>query len=176
MAIEVSFSLIRPQNLLSLSVFYMPSSKHQHRCHVNFNSLTVLLFSSPASRSARDPEEESSQLLSNRRRGSFYHRKELPERNQSYFSGECCRCCSQLCVVGVKTWVSTCKHLLDGRIKKNVFFVDDNSWQAEAKIDMDLFHQVNASGWYAYSLVSPEIKLVLVSDVPLLTILFMRFY
>lgn len=30
-------------------------------------------------------------------------------------------------------------------LKSIILFVDDSSWQAEAKIDMDLFHQVNAT-------------------------------
>lgn len=64
--------------------------------------LNVMSFSSSASRSARDPEEESSQLLSERWRGSFYHWKELPERNQSYFSGEYCRCYTHHCVVSIR--------------------------------------------------------------------------
>lgn len=57
---------------------------------------TLLLFFSSASRSARDPEEEPSQLHSERRRRSFHHWKELPERNQSTFSGEHFRCDTQL--------------------------------------------------------------------------------
>lgn len=108
MTIEFCFGLIR----LELSVLFffvsivsMPFGKHP-RCHVSFDSLTLLSFSSPASRSARDPEEESSQLLSERRRGSFYHWKELPQRNQSYFSGKQCRYYSQLVVTLV---VSRCK-------------------------------------------------------------------
>lgn len=88
-----------------VSIVSMPFGKHP-RCHVSFDSLTLLSFSSPTSRSARDPEEESSQLLSERRRGSFYHWKELPQRNQSYFSGKQCRYYSQLVVTLV---VSRCK-------------------------------------------------------------------
>lgn len=80
--------------------------------------MALLSISSPASRSARDPEEESSQLLSERRRGSFYHWKELPQRNQSYFSGEHRRYCEHLGVVCVVSHcdclVSACTFLPDG--------------------------------------------------------------
>lgn len=90
MAIELCFGLIRPFCLF-VFVFHVPLANACPAVIVSFHSLILLSFSSPASRSARDPQEESSQLLSERRRGGFYHWKELPQRNQSYFSGEHCR-------------------------------------------------------------------------------------
>lgn len=44
--------------------------------------------------------------------------------------------------------------LVNGRIKTSLLFIDENSWQAEAKIDMDLFHQVNVTELHEYSYVS----------------------
>ena len=39
--------------------------------------------------------------------------------------------------------------LMNGKVKTSiVLFIDDNSWQAEAKIDMDLFHQVKVTELY----------------------------
>lgn len=105
---------------LFLSLFLMPFGKHQARCHVSCDSLTLLSFSSPASGGARDPEEESSQLLSERRRGGFYHREELPQRNQSDFPGEHCRCCSRLSVIRVSLVVSQCDRCGCGSLHVNL--------------------------------------------------------
>lgn len=41
--------------------------------------------------------------------------------------------------------MAACKPLLNSENIFVVSFADDNSWQAEAKIDMDLFHQVNTT-------------------------------
>ena len=85
---------------VEISYYYsLPHALQQTLVQMSCEFLFLVSFSSPASRSARDPEEESSQRLSERRRGAFYHRKELPQRNQSYFSGEYCR--YQLGVVSV---------------------------------------------------------------------------